>query len=62
MLIEFPKNIGKSRNKFDPTDQNTSSILVLTVCCCPVLLADVTVFVLTIFTKSEVLAKNIPFK
>ena len=30
MLIEFPKNIGKSRDKSYPTDQKTSSILVPT--------------------------------
>ena len=28
MLVEFPKNIGKSRDKSYPTDQKTSSILV----------------------------------
>ena len=28
MLIEFPKNIGKSRDKSYPTDQKTSSIIV----------------------------------
>ena len=31
MLIEFPKNIGKSRDKPYPTDQKTSSIVVPTV-------------------------------
>ena len=31
MLIEFPKNISKSRDKSYPTDQKTSSILVLTL-------------------------------
>ena len=30
MLIDFPKNIGKSRDKSYPTDQKTSSILVPT--------------------------------
>ena len=30
MLIEFPKSIGKSRDKSYPTDQQTSSILVPT--------------------------------
>ena len=30
MLIEFPKNIGKSRDKSYFTDQKTSSILVPT--------------------------------
>ena len=31
MLIEFLKDIGKSLDKFYPTDQKTSSILVLTL-------------------------------
>ena len=31
MFIEFPKNIGKSRDKSYPTDLKTSSILVPTV-------------------------------
>ena len=30
MLNEFPKNIGKSRDKSYPTDQKTLSILVST--------------------------------
>ena len=30
MLIEFPKNIGKSRDKSYPADQKTTSILVPT--------------------------------
>ena len=30
MLIEFPKNIGKSRDKSYSTDQKTSSVLVPT--------------------------------
>ena len=30
MLMKFPKNIGKSRDKSYPTDQKTSSILVPT--------------------------------
>ena len=30
MLIEFSKNMGKSRDKSYPTDQKTSSILVPT--------------------------------
>ena len=28
MLVEFPKNIGKSRDKSYPTDRKTSSVLV----------------------------------
>ena len=35
MIIEFPKNIDKSRDKSYPTDQKTSSILVPTVTHCP---------------------------
>ena len=31
MLIEFPKNIGKSRDNCYPTDQKTSSMLVPTI-------------------------------
>ena len=31
MLIEFPKNIGKSRDKSYSTDQKTSSIVVPTI-------------------------------
>ena len=31
MLNEFPKKIGKSRDKFYPTHQTTSSILVPTL-------------------------------
>ena len=49
MLIEFPKNMCKSRDKSYPTDQKTSSILVLTFFLLPAVVGVATI----IFTSKK---------